>query len=488
MTLRARLFATALAAIGLALPLQAQPAELSPDETRMLAIDLVNAGDYAGAVRVSQALLARDPADVGALIALARVADETGDAPRAASLAARAYAAAGTPAERFVAARIAARANLQQDRFTRTQIWLRRARQFAPDPQAAAAVAQDYAFTADLNPLTVQLDFGLRPSSNVNNGSLIDVEDANIPIVEGFVLSRDSQALSGLAYHLGGSVQYRIRETATSATVLQGSLDGTTYRLSGSARNDLEAAAREKDRAARDFALDDKDFLSDEARAAAKRLRGISGSDYSYVELSGGISHRFVLPQATLPTSLSFRIGRSWYGGSPYTRFLDVGVGQSFKLSDLSRLRLFAGAERSLIDPPFDDINTLRAGGTYLRQLENGDLVSLSLSGRRSLSANSEQTYDSLRVGVDYDLASPVAGLQFVAGAAVERRHLEVSSFTGGPRTDTTLSLSLEAAITQVEFYGFRPVAEIEASRSRSNAVRFNRNALGFGIDLRSAF
>ena len=487
MTLRTRLFATALAAIGLALPLQAQPAELSPDETRMLAIDLVNAGDYAGAVRVSQALLARDPADVGALIALARVADETGDAPRAASLAARAYAAAGTPAERFVAARIAARANLQQDRFTRTQIWLRRARQVAPDRQAAEAVAEDYRFTADLNPLSVELDVGLRPSSNINNGSQIGVDEVTIlgPTLD---ISRDARALSGLAYDLGGTVRYRLSETATSATFVDLSLDGTTYSLSGSARDDLDAAARDKDREALALARQGKEFLRDRAREQAARLRGVSASDYSYVQLAGGLTHRFQLPQASLPTSLSFRAGRSWYGGSPYTRFLDVGVTQSLRLSDLSRLQLFGGAQRSFLEEPFEDIDVLRAGGTYLRQLDGGDLVSLSLSGRRSLSDNGEQDYVSLRLGGGYDFARPLAGLELSLGAAVERRHLDRSFFTSGPRTDTTLSLSLEAGITRAEFYGFRPVAQVDVSRTRSDSVIFDRDTVSLGMDLRSAF
>ncbi|RYH02317.1 hypothetical protein EU805_10740 [Salipiger sp. IMCC34102] len=452
-------------------PAQAQ--DLTLEETRALGAELIAAGALEDARRIVEALLIRDPEDPVALILAARITLAEGDLPQTAELAGRAFAAAEDPEIRFVAARTAARATFELGRYTRSQVWLRRARQLAPDDVEAEAVAEDFRVVRQLNPLSLDLRFGVRPSSNINNGSQSETSFLlGLPFE--LTLSRDAQALSGLAFELGGTARYRLSQSEVATTFADVSLDTTTYTLSSGARDDLEEAARAQE-ARGDF-------------DSAAGLRDIDGSDYAFVQLSFGLRHRRILREGLAPTSFNARIGQTWYGGSPYTQFLDTSVGQSVQVDDRSLLRVFAGAQKTFAEDDFDDAFSFRLGGSVDRVLQGGNLLSLGLSGRVSRSDSPEREYDSVTAGVDYLLDAPVLGLGLAFGASVERRDFTFSSLTGGPRTDDTLTLTAEAEIGQVEYYGFRPVAQLEASRTRSDIALFDRDYISLGFDLRSAF
>ncbi|MBS1304030.1 hypothetical protein [Loktanella sp. SALINAS62] len=465
----------AFAAALLLLPLaaQAHDAQLSVDQTRALAIDLANAGDLAASQTVLDALLARDARDVTALITAARIALAQNRQDDAVTLGARAYRASQDSVESYVAARLVARAHVEQRNDSRAQLWLRRARQYAPDAETAAGVAEDYAFVRDRNPLSLDLTFGLRPSSNINNGSQSE-EAFLLGLPFALTLSRDAQALSGLAYNLGATGRWRFRENATSATFADISIDATTYTLSRDARDDLEAEARAED------ASGDID--------SAAALRDIEGSDYGFTQLSFGLTHRVQLTPDLLPTTLAARIGTSWYGGDPYQHLIDVSAGQSLATSQRSRLRLTAGAQKQFADDSFDDVTSFRVGATYSYVLNWGDLVAVSVNNRVSQSDNVERDFTALRLGLDYDLTEPVFGVRLAFGVSVENRGYDFSRLNAGPRDDLTVDARVSAQFSQVEYYGFQPVGTLEISRTSSDNALFDREYISLGFDLRSAF
>ncbi|MCB5198727.1 hypothetical protein LGQ03_05695 [Loktanella sp. TSTF-M6] len=451
----------------------AQNVELTADETRALAIELANAGDLAASQSVLDALLARDDRDVTALITAARIATAQNRPADAVALGARAYSASTTDVEAYVAARIVARAHVEQNNDSRAQFWLRRARQYAPDAETAEGVAEDYAFVRNRNPLSLDLSFGIRPSSNINNGSQ-SREAFLLGLPFALTLSRDAQALSGLAYNLGATARYRLRDSETSATFFDVSIDGTTYTLSQDAKDDLEAEARLED------ATGDT--------PSAEALRDIKGSDYAFVQLSFGLTHRVRLAPDLLPTTLSARIGTSWYGGAPYQDFVDANVGQSLATSDRSRLRLLAGVQKQIAEDSFDDVMSYRFGARYSYVLDRGDLVTFSIDDRISVSDNVERDYTAIRAGVDYDLSEPVYGVRLGFGLSVENRAYDFSRLNAGPRDDLTVDARATAQFSQVEYYGFQPVGTLEISKTSSDNALFDREYISLGFDLRSAF
>ena len=143
----------------------AQEAELTPDQVRGLAVQLAQAGNPAQAAGLAQALLTRNPNDVGALILLAEISADLGDFEAMADYAARAYALSPDDATTFYTARLTANAHARLEQDTRAQFWLRRARQYAPNAAEAEAVAEDFRFLRQRNPFSYRLRFGLSPSS-----------------------------------------------------------------------------------------------------------------------------------------------------------------------------------------------------------------------------------------------------------------------------------------------------------------------------------
>ena len=455
---------------------QLQNTALSAEDMRVLASDLLNAGRPSDAGVVLNALLARDPNDAAALILGAQAALNQNQPQAAIDLAVRGFRAAPDDTARYVAARLAAlgHAGLGQD--TRAQFWLRRARQTAPDAGSAESVAQDYAFLRDRNPLAFQLQFGLSPSNNINNGSRSDTVTIG-PFVT--VLSESAKPLSGVQFNAGATLTYRIKETPTSQTSIGFDVSTTTYALTQRSKDALQRDI--------DAALFDADDLP-------RR-----GSDFAYTEASISLTERIILRDGWQPTILTWQVGRSWYGGDPYQIFISQSAAQTFALTPNERLRVDVFARHNYADQPdrvdasgtpieYDDVTNFGAGLGYSRALDNGNVASVSLARRVSTSDSAENDFSSWRVGTGLDLGQPVMNVRFGFGAQFEERKYDRSFFTSGIRRDRTVTGQISAVFDGVEYYGFSPVVTLSAGRTFSKAERFDTDFANLGVDLRSAF
>lgn len=121
-------------ALVVAQPVFAQTAGDQMSRTEFLAfgVALVRDDRAQDAANVADSLLASRPNDASALILRTEAAIKLGNYANAAKFAGRAYRNANSNNQKFGAARLAALAHSQLEQDTRAQLWLRRAREFAP--------------------------------------------------------------------------------------------------------------------------------------------------------------------------------------------------------------------------------------------------------------------------------------------------------------------------------------------------------------------
>ncbi len=468
-----------LLALALAWGAGAAPAQVATDAPglREIAARLLAGGEAARARELALALLARDEGDVAALLLLGRAELELGDAEAALVAARRAHAEAGDGRARFTAARIAAKANADLGRLTRAQVWLRRARQDAPDAEAAAAVARDYRAVTAQNPLAVRLSFGIAPSSNVNGGSSED-EPYLLPGLPGFPVTNrgDALALSGLRVSAGGSLSYRLRQGGRSATFFEASVQGRSY------------------------------ALSDEAREVDPDARG---SDYSDLTASVGLAHRWAGEGDSGPSSIRLAYGHSRYGGEPYTRFARVTYTRRFRPTPVDSFDMSLAldwVERrteiegvilvpSQPDVPFsvdifEEYGFADAQGTWTRELPSRDRVSLTFGAQSGLGELADVTYDGVTLGAGYDWGRLPGGVTVAVSSGLEWRNYDLTNpnQVEDARHDFRRSVRLGVGLPRFDVFGFYPSLSVEASRTESDVGRYDRNALIVDLGFRSSF
>lgn len=537
MTMARRLCSVALA-IGLmagAAPAQEQ-VTLTADQMRGFATQLLQAGDAPRVLAVSDALLARNPNDVGALILRARAALMLGEQGIALEAARTAYGASDVGNAKFVAARLAALAHAELQQDTRAQIWLRRARQYAPNDAEATEVAQDYGFLRRRNPWTTQLRFGISPTNNVNNGSSAESFFLFTPLGGGdAILNNEARALSGLAINGGISTRYRLTESSNSITFLEGSANGVTYVLSQDAKDGLaedrdSANAQRVERCIQtaennirigNILIAEGEALVAEGNAATPRddakiaegERKIAegnalvtagenpgpcvidgsplptGADYAFAGVSVGLSHRRILSEGALPTSLGLRYSQSWYGGDPYAQTLNLNAGQSWRWGDDREITAYAFAERRFYDADRPTTTSLGLNARLDVDRDNGDRLTWRTGARRQISETTSLQYRSLSLGFTYDRAAPVAGISYDLSVEASRDYdYPFASLYLTSRVDNALTLRVDAEVSEIEYFGFSPVVSLEARAVDSNVDRFDQRNLSLGFDLRSSF
>jgi hypothetical protein len=434
---------------------QGQTATFTPDQFRVFGAELLNAGQVGEASRVAKILLDRDPDDVAALLLAARIYLTVGETDEAVRLAKRAYWRSEDRRASFAAARIAANghASLQQDTFA--QLWLRRARQYSPDEQASDGIARDYQFLRNRNPWSTSLTFGISPSSNINNGSASRTARLfGLPFE--FELDGVARALSGIEISGGFNTSYRINSSAASATFFEAGLNYRTY------------------------------VMSADARAQAPTAQG---SDFADGSLRFGLTHRFIIAEGQRPTTLGAQLSRAWYSGAPYSQTIDLNASHDWALSDNDNigLRLEAQQRRSLTGT--DPVTSFGITGSWRHQFDNGDAARVSLGTRDSRSNTLDSDFTSLSSTLSYDFAQPFQDMTFGFDLDYETKAFDGSRYSGGaPRDDATVRARMRVRFDSIEYFGFRPVATFEASRTSSNVDLFDREYLTVSFDLQSSF
>ncbi|EYD78327.1 hypothetical protein Rumeso_00156 [Rubellimicrobium mesophilum DSM 19309] len=431
---------------------------------REISARLLAQGQPAEARNMAEALLRRDPEDVTALLLLSRAAIEMGETREGLDAARRAHGLSdGT--QRFLASRLIAKAYFDLGQDTLAQFWLRRARSDAPNAEALAALERDYRSVRAHNPLSVSLSFGIAPSSNVNGGTSADVVWLYIPTFGGYLPTipvGDALPLSGLRVSGGATLSYRIATGERSATFLETAVNGTTY------------------------------VLSDEAKRTAPDAEG---SDYADLAFSESLVHRWQAEGATGPSALRATVGRTWYGGEPYTRFAQLGYDRSFVLDEDDRLSLSVFADwterRQELSGGEVDLDRTRSIGlrgrwTHLR--EGGDRFNVSLGARDYLNELPDTTYSGVTAGTGYDWAEPILGVHLGLGAEIDWRRFDESFLAPEGRDDLRGTLRATMGLPGLEVWGFEPTVTIEASRTESDADRIDRNALSLDLGFESTF
>jgi hypothetical protein len=427
---------------------------ITPNQLLELSAQALRAGEPQIAAQGADALLARNPADVNALILRAEAAILMRDFPTAVSNAQAGFFAADNAQTSFATARLAALAYAEQQKDTRSQIWLRLASQYAPDEQAARAIAEDYRFLRDRNPWSTSLRFGITPSSNINNGSASATSRLfGLPFE--FDLSGDARALSGLEYSGGFTTTYRLSASNTSATFLELDANARTYTLSSEAQEQAPDA---------------------------------DGSDYADSSVSLGLTHRFIGRPGDQPTTLTFNIGQTWYGGDPNTRFAQLSGSHAWTISPSDQFRFSITMRRTEGLNDQDPERSYAIGTGWTHAFAAGDQLTLNYTYAQNSSETADSDYTSNKIGINHSVAEPLFGINFGFGLDYETREFDASRFEPGPRSDQTITARLRAVMSDIEYFGFQPVINVEATRTTSNIDLFDRDYFSVGFDLQSSF
>ncbi|MGL5008918.1 MAG: hypothetical protein ACRC6I_03490, partial [Paracoccaceae bacterium] len=95
---------------------------------------------------------------------------------------------------------------------------------------------------------------------------------------------------------------------------------------------------------------------------------------------------------------------------------------------------------------------------------------------------------EALSLGISWQKAEPVAGIGLAAALTLEERVFEDSRYAAGGREDTKLTGKVQMTFTQIEYFGFSPVLEVQATRNRSNSALHDSQAVGVNLGITSNF
>ena len=423
---------------------------LTPAEMQFTAFGALEGGQPARALALAEALLVRAADDAIALRIAGQAALEIGQSDVAIRHGRTLFQTTDDADVRFFAARLVALAHAQTDNYTRSQIWLRRARQASPDAATGDAIAQDYAVMRQRNPLNINLEFGVQPSSNVNNGSSEDVFDFVVfGTVIALPLPPSLQDLSG--YELTGSARfsYRLGQTPNSFTAVSFGLETSQVILSPQSR---------------------------------QKVPDFDTSRLTFWRISTGLDHTWAVGVASQPATVSFNQAFTIYDGEVFASELQLALARRWRVSERDVVSGTLSVGQTHYRKSGFSANLWSVGVDWRRVLENGDQIVLSGDVGRSYSdaeryANSWQT-----IGASYDF-----------GTVADRFDLAISGdhtwrAFGSARTDERSVLTIAVGLPDLELYGFTPVMTFDARQNQSTSSANQTEAIAADLSFRSSF
>lgn len=440
----ASLWAQAEAAPDIAPDTASVSYSLQPEQARALARRALDFGNPELALRISQQILAQNPDDGGASLLLTAAYARLGRPQDSAREGRRAYRLAATAEIRLQAAYLTAEALAALNRPAAAKLWLRRADMAQPSPPEAAHLRRAFAQLDQKTPLKLGFQLSLRPSSNVNGGSLHDsfeIWGLKIPI---------AQALPGTTLDTSAKLSYRVSSHETAEWV-------------GFARLSRHEA-----------------FL---APRAYRLQPGVKSWHFASTGLDLGLSGYFQ-PSPRRSLRFSGQIGQRWSadGGRRLSQQLDAGYRQA--IGNGRTFEATADVEAWQY-PAQPSANALKFG------LEVGISQKLG-SGWLSYSIGA-QTVGSTAAGVAYNAAStsvewrPAAfenGIGLDLFASAESRDYWRRNFA----PDLLLGAGISAEFGKISVMGFSPVATLSANRTISKVVVRDVLDIGLSIGLNSRF
>lgn len=427
---------------------------LTIDQSRVLAIKALNAGDAPLAWSLATGLLKRDPHDFTALLVMARASAKLNKMPEAREAARQAWREAKTPQQRFDAAMVRSQVLSSSGYRTASQFWLRRAIQLAPNDRDKAAAVAGLRYVRSHSHWAFKIDASLQPSSNVNGGSANSTMTIfGLP----FILSGDARALSGLVGSLGATATYRFRPSTNALSSLRFS------------------------------AVQTHNWLSSSARRQAPNAKG---SDYDYSDVEIGFSQQIRASVKSLAVyHWSATLGRNWYGGNVLSDYIAGGVGVQRPLSPSVTFGADLGLQRQLRADVFSRSAVVTTGSAGLTwRLTNGDRLQVTVGDQDTHSKNIEIDHNMVFAQVTWDKARPIRGVRI--GAALQMQHSRYGFFpfsTNG-RSDTGVTASLTMVFDRVQYMGFSPSLTLELSRVHSNVSLYETRNFGVVVGVRSTF
>ncbi|MDF1715781.1 MAG: surface lipoprotein assembly modifier [Antarcticimicrobium sp.] len=446
---------------ALALPLRAAPVELAPDQLRLAALMALRTGDAPRALRFSEALLGRNPADRTALMLRSRAARDLGQFALAKTSARAAWRLSADDAQKYASSLLMAQALSSDGHRTRAQWWLRRAVQHAPTEAAERKAIGDFRYVRARNPWSTQLSFSVTPESNINNGSSARSSILNYKLSEllfgqpvEYALGGTARALSGVEYALGVTTRYRFAETEARAHDLILTADLRSYTLSGEAKSIAPTA---------------------------------KGSDFAFATYTLGYGHRGLNLKGRGEYRVVLDGGQSWYGGAEYARFARVSAGQSYRLASGDRINLRLAGERQF-GIATSDSDTLRADLSYTTRIRNGATLWTGATLAASQSPTAADEYREIALRTQLTLAKPVVGATLQMGLWARNRSYDVSPHSPDGRQEDRVQADLTLIFDKIDYYGFNPTMQLSASRTDSNIALYDANRMGVNFGIQSAF
>ncbi len=434
---------------------------LTPAQMRTAALLALRQGDAPRALRYSDALLARDPADRSALMVQSRAARDLGRFDQARRAARAAWTLAEDDAQKYSSSLLMAQALSSEGHRTRAQWWLRRAVQHAPTEAAERKAIGDFRYVRARNPWAAQLSFSITPDTNINNGSSARFSFLDYKLSEIFFgrpveyeLVDTARALSGVEYALGVTTRYRFIETASRAHDLTFTANLRTYTLSSKARSIAPTA---------------------------------KGSDFAFYTYSLGYSHRGLNFDRRGEYRLGVDAGQSWYGGAAYARFARLSAGQSYRLASGDKINLRLAGERQ-IGIATSDNDTLRADISYTTRIFGGATLWTNATLAASQSPSAANEFREIGLRAELTLAKPVAGVTVQMGLWARNRDYDISPHSRDGRQDDRVQADLTLIFDQFDYYGFNPTMQLSASHTDSNISLYDANRVGLNFGIRSAF
>lgn len=434
-----------------AAPLAAQQT-IDIDAARRLALILVSDGQPRAGRAVAAELVAANPDDAIALIALSRADRALGNYPAAFSTARRAWRVAETDEHSHHAALAAAQALSSNDRRSRAQFWLRRAVQTAPDEAARARAVRDFRYVAARNPLSFDLHFSATPSDNVNGGPTSNkIQIGGLTFVD-----PTAQPISGIEFSAGGRLGYRLTEEQDRRTEVWLAYDETRVLLGSEAE---------------DIAPD------------------LTGDDLHYQELSLGWSGQYAPSGDGRLTRIDVHLATDRVGGAALSTSFGARVARHLPRDGGGQLRLYTALTlRERQDNSLRSSQTLSFGADLLGRTETGHGWRLGAGLLREESDSEAVEHTALTFSGRLDFPEPVLGADWSLSGHLGWAVYDHPYLSAEPREDVSLGLSADARLSQIEYYGFSPVISFTIDRNHSSLPLYDTRTLGLGLTVKSNF
>lgn len=437
----------------LASMVSAETISLTPEQAQFEAIRRLEAGQPEVAQGIATALLERDPDTFSAHLLLSYAARDLGEFSEARMAGRRALKLAEDKTQRHDAMLALAQAQASAGNRTLAQLWLRRAIDIAPNPEARARDLRDFRYVRARNPWTFTLDAGFASSSNINGGTETDtIWLYGLP----FTLSGDSQALSGLQTHGSLSVQRTIAETERHRFRLGVNLAGQDYKL------------------------------SEEAKQIAPTA---DGSDYAFWAVETYLAGQMRAGRGQDEWDMRLLAGHNDYSGQALSNYTSLALGRSFGLDPKTRVHFGASLERQWrLDAETKSAVLRFADLEVQRGLGQIGIASLGLRLGEVDSAAADVAHIRKGVSFGLDLARPVFGTNISLTAGYERRDYGQVALIAGDRTDHRITLGAEALLRDHAVMGFAPEIGLGYTQNRSNWALGKSHALNLSMRIKSAF